>query len=430
MSGIISNVFWFLVLFSIIVVVHEFGHFATAKILGIWVEVFSLGFGPRVISFRKKETEYRLSLIPLGGYVRLYGEEKATGDPKEFLSRPKWQKLLVLVMGPIMNVALAVGVMGLVFMRGLQEPAIYSKPVVVGWIDPASPAAKAGILPGDRIIEIGGRKNPTWRDLRILTSTSAGHPLKIKVKRGENVLELTLVPQKVGRYDLGYSGIYPPMEAIIGSVVPGKPASRAGLKPGDRILEVNGERVRDFYHLRELLQKSRGKPLILKIKRGEKIFSVKITPEKQNGRWILGFFPYQPTVTVKYSFLPAILRSIKENYYYTTMTFEVLGKLIAGKLSPKTLSGPLDIAQFSSASAQAGLIPFLTFLAFVSLQLAIINLLPIPGLDGGQMLILLIEAGLRRDLSDKAKEWILRIGFSLIILLSLFALLNDILKRL
>ncbi len=429
MSGLIANVFWFLVLFTIIVIVHEAGHFATAKLLGIWVEVFSLGFGPKLVSFKKRETEYRFSLIPLGGYVKLYGEEKATGDPKEFLSRPRWQKLLVLVMGPLMNVALAVAVMGFVYMRGLQEPAIYSQPVKVGWVEPSSPAEKAGILPGDLIIEVGGKKHPTWKDLRLLISTSAGHPLKMKIKRDGKLLETTLIPKRVGRYDLGYSGIYPPLKPIIGSVVPGKPAAKAGLRAGDEILEVNGIKVKDFYHLRQLIQDSAGQVLNLKVKRGAKIIILSVKPEKQGDRWVLGFFPYQPVVTVKYPLFKALLKSVKDNLYYTTMTFEVLGKLIAGKLSPRTLSGPLDIAQFSSATAQAGLIPFLSFLAFVSLQLAIINLLPIPGLDGGQMFILIIEAIIGRELSDKAKEWILRVGFALIILLSLFAILNDILKR-
>ncbi len=429
MSGILSNLFWFLVLFSIIVLVHEFGHFATAKLLGIWVEVFSLGFGPKLLSFKRKETEYRFSLIPLGGYVKLYGEDKATGDPREFLSRPKWQKLLVLFMGPFMNIVLAVGVMSWVYMAGLQEPAIFSQPVVVGWVAPSSPAAKAGILPGDKIIRLGNKKNPTWRDLRVITSTSAGNPLEIWVKRGERTLRLKIIPEKVGKYDLGYSGIYPPLPPIIGAVVPGKPAARAGLKEGDRFLQVNGIEVKDFYHLRELLQKSQGKVLEIKIERQGKVLTLKVKPEKQGERWILGFLPYQPTVKKKYPPLEALWASIKDNVYYTTMTFHVLGKLIAGKLSPRTLSGPLDIAQFSSATAQAGFIPFLSFLAFVSLQLAIINIIPIPGLDGGQMLILVIEAIIGRELSDKAKDWILKIGFAIIILLSAFAILNDILKR-
>ncbi len=429
MSGILSNIFWFLVLFTVIVLVHEFGHFATAKLLGIWVEVFSLGFGPKLFSFKKKETEYRFSLIPLGGYVKLYGEEKATGDPREFLSRPKWQKLLVLFMGPFMNIVLAVGVMTWVYMAGLQEPALFSQPVVVGWVDPSSPAARAGIAPGDRIIRIGDKENPTWRDLRVITSTSAGHPLEVWVKRKDKLLRLKIVPERVGRYDLGYSGIYPPLPPVIGAVVPGKPAARAGLKAGDKFLQVNGVRVRDFYHLRDLIQQSQGKELKITIERQGRVLTFRIRPEKQGDRWVLGFLPYQPLVKKKYPPVKALWASIKDNAYYATMTFHVLGKLIAGKLSPRTLSGPLDIAQFSSATAQAGVIPFLSFLAFVSLQLAIINILPIPGLDGGQMLILIIEAIIGRDLSEKAKDWILKIGFALIILLSAFAILNDILKR-
>lgn len=428
--AILGNIFWFLVLFTIIVVAHEFGHFATAKLLGIGVETFSIGFGPRLVGFRKRETDYRISTVPLGGYVKLMGEEEGSGDPREFMSRPKWQKLLVLVMGPVMNVLVAVAVMTGVYVAGLQEPAFYSQPVVVGWVEPGSPADKSGIHKGDRIVIIDGKKNPTWRDLKVIISTSAGNKIKVVLDRDGKKIETTLVPQKVGKYSLGYSGIYVPAEPIIGAILPGKPAQRAGLKPGDKIIEVDGQRVEDFYHLRELINNSKGKELNLKVEREGKILEVRVKPEKVNNRWLLGFVPYQPTVRKQYPLIKAFVSSLRENIYYTTMTFDVLAKLIAGKLSPKTLSGPLDIAQFSYATAEAGIIPFLSFLAFVSLQLAIINLLPIPGLDGGQIIILLIEAIIGRELSERAKDWILKLGFSIIILLSIFVLLNDILKRL
>ncbi|MCD6454623.1 MAG: RIP metalloprotease RseP [Candidatus Aminicenantes bacterium] len=427
---ILGNIFWFLVLFTIIVIVHEFGHFATAKFLKIGVETFSIGFGPRLIGFKKRETDYRISLVPLGGYVKLMGEEEPTGDPRDFLSRPKWQKLLVLIMGPVMNVILAVAVMTGVYMGGLQEPAFYSQPVKVGWVEPGSPADKAGIKKGDLIIELAGKKNPTWRDLRIIVSTNAGQKVKVGIKRGNKVLETSLIPERVGRYSLGYSGIYVPTEAVVGIILPGSPAERAGLKEGDRILEVDGKKVEDFYSLRDLINATQGRETIIKIKRNGRVLELKIKPKKMQGRWMLGFTPFQPSVKKKFNFFKALSYSAKENLYYTTLTFEVLGKLIAGKLSPKTLSGPIDIAQFSYATASAGLIPFLSFLAFVSLQLAIINLVPIPGLDGGQILILLIEAIIGRELSERAKDWILKIGFSLIILLSIFVLFNDILKRL
>ncbi len=428
--AILGNIFWFLVLFTIIVVAHEFGHFATAKLLGIGVETFSLGFGPRLVGFKRRETDYRISMIPLGGYVKLMGEEKGSGDPREFMSRPRWQKFLVLVMGPVMNVLVAVAVMTGVYMAGLQEPAFYSQPVIVGWVEPGSPADKAGIHKGDRIILIDGKKNPTWRDLKVIISTNAGNSVRVILERNGRKVETTLIPQKVGKYSLGYSGIYVPAEPVIGMILPGKPAQRAGLKPGDRILEVNGERVEDFYHLRELINNSQGKELVLKIERKGRVLELRVKPERINGRWILGFLPYQPAVKKQYPFFTALVSSVKDNIYYTTMTFDVLAKLIAGKLSPRTLSGPLDIAQFSYATAAAGMIPFLSFLAFVSLQLAIINLLPIPGLDGGQIIILLIEALIGRELSERAKDWILKLGFSIIILLSIFVLLNDILKRL
>ncbi len=429
MNALVSNIFWFLVLLTVLVVAHEFGHFATAKALKIGVEVFSIGFGPRILGFKRRETDYRVSIVPLGGYVKLMGEEKSSGDPREFLSRPKWQKLLVLIMGPVMNIIVAVGVLTGVYMAGLKEPAFYSQPVVVGWVEPGSPAAQAGIMKGDRIIKIDNEENPTWRDLRVIISTSGGDKTEVVLRRGDKEIRTTIVPEKVGRYSLGYSGIYVPTEAIIGVLLPGKPAQKAGLKPMDRIIKVNGEKVKDFYNLRDLISENRGKELELTIERKGRILKFRVKPEKEGDRWLIGFLPYQPTSKKKYPIIKAVGASFRENLYYTTMTFDVLAKLIAGKLSPKTLSGPLDIAQFSSATAAAGVIPFLAFLAFVSLQLAIINLVPIPGLDGGQIFILLIEAGIGRDLSDKAKDWILKFGFAFIILLSVFVLLNDILKR-
>ncbi len=430
MSVILGNIFYFLVLLSILVVAHEFGHFATAKLLGIGVEVFSVGFGPRLFGIRRGRTDYRLSLIPIGGYVKLKGEEHSTGEPDDYLARPKWQRFLVLIMGPFMNLLVAVAVLTGVYMAGLEEPKYLSQPVVVGWVEPGSAADRAGIKPGDLIVALDDKENPTWRDLRVIVSTRAGRPIKVKVKRDSKVLQLTLIPEKRTKYDLGYSGIYVPAEPVIGQLFPGMPAHKAGLKQGDRILEVDGEKIRDFYHLRDIISRSAGKELTLKVERDGKIFEVKVVPVERDGRGMIGFFPYEETVKIKAGFFKALARSIKENLYYISITVDVLGRLITGKISARTLSGPLDIAQFSYMTASAGLIPFLTFLAFVSLQLAIINLLPIPALDGGHIFIILIETVLRRDLSESTKELILKIGFYFIILLSIFVVINDILKRL
>jgi len=429
MSTIIGNVFYFLVLLSILVVAHELGHFLTAKFLGIGVEIFSIGFGPRILGFRRKGTDYRISAVPIGGYVKLKGEETSTGAPDEYLSRPKGQRFLVLFMGPMMNLLVAVLVMTGVYMAGLEEPKYLSQPVVVGWVEPGSAADKAGIKPGDQILQIDDQKNPTWRDLRVIVSTRAGHPVRVKVKRGEQLFDTLLIPQKRTRYELGYSGIYVPTHPVIGQLIPGQPAEKAGLKRGDRIIRVNGEEVKDFFHLRDIISASAGKELTLTVKRGDKVFNVKITPVEREGRGIIGFFPYEETIKIKVSLPKAFYLSLKENLYYLKLTVDVIGRLITGKISARTLSGPLDIAQFSYMTASAGAIPFLAFLAFVSLQLAVINLLPIPALDGGHIFIILIEVLIRRDLSERTKEWILRIGFYLIILLSVFVIVNDILKR-
>ena len=342
---------------GILIFVHEFGHFLVAKLMGVRVEVFSLGFGPRLLGIKGGETEYRISLVPLGGYVKLYGEQV---EPFSYLQEPErafalkkpWQKALVVLAGPLANFLFA---------------------VLVFWF---------------------------------LFST-------------------------VGSY------IYPPK---IGKVLPGSPAEKAGLKPGDQILELNGEKVNSF---EQLVLKLRGSKLIenvvLKVKRGNKIFTVKLKPELKEGYNIFGQKTKVPIIGIKaspevihkkYGIFKGLIMAIKKVWEITALTFTAIFKLLAGELPFSTLGGPLTIGKMAGETARLGLPAYLSFSALLSVNLGIINIIPLPMLDGGHLVLYGIEAIRGKPLSLKTQEIIFKIGLALIIALSIAVFYNDIIKLL
>ncbi len=428
---ILMKVLSFLIVLSIVVLVHEFGHFITAKLSGIKVEVFSFGFWKRLFGIKIGDTDYRVSLIPLGGYVKLAGEEEGESQGKEyeFTSKPRWVRGLVLFNGPFFNFLLAVFVFVFLYMAGVNVPKYLTEPAYIGFVEKGSPAEKAGLRAGDLVVEINGKKVNDWEEFQTIIATSPRETLKLKVKRGEKFLYINLSPKEVGAYKIGSAGIYYRIEPIIGMVLSGFPAEKAGLKPKDVILEVNGKKIKSYYELRDIFLNSKGKRLTLKVKRGEKILYFDITPVDNGGRGFVGISPYIPVISKKYGFFKAVKMGVGRVIELTKLTFGVLKKLITGKLSPKTVSGPIDIADFSYYAVKSGAGGFWEFIAFLSLQLGLINLLPVPALDGGHLLVLLIEGVIRRDLSPKMKDLIANIGFALLIILSVFIVFNDILKR-
>ncbi len=428
----------FLVLIGFLIWFHELGHFLFAKLFGVKVEVFSIGFGPRLFAKRMGETLYQVAVVPLGGYVKLYGEEEKVSDPRAFSSKPNWQKILIAFAGPLFNIVLTVLLLTVVFWAGVEIPKYMKEPPVVGYVEKDSWAFKAGIKPGDRIVAIGGFKLQKWEDIRkAVLESSLGNreKLLIVVERGGKTLTLSVNPPELetGRESLGLN---PPLPPVIGHVfeeIPGvgpSPALQVGLKPGDRIVAINGKPVRSWYDAVQIIRSSSGDPVKLTIERNGELLTKEVVPalHPKTKKPVLGIAPKVESVKESHPLPEALSNAVRRTGEMVALTFKVLGGLITGAISVKTLGGPIAIAQFAGQAAQSGIVPYLSSMAFISLQLGIFNLLPLPVLDGGLILLFLIETLRRKPLPEKFKEYWQKVGFALIISLMVFVVINDILR--
>jgi regulator of sigma E protease len=425
----------FLVVLGITITIHEFGHFAVAKLLKIRVVVFSLGFGPRLLGFTRGGTEYRISAFPLGGYVKMAGEtfdEDRQGNPDEFLSHPKWHRFLVAVAGPFMNIMLAVVILTTSYMDGVRVPRYLKEPPIVGPVIDNSIARRAGLRSGDRILSVAGNPVDTWGDMEIALATSPKDSLEVEVVRNQDRFRIRFDPGNLQNVDAdGLGFIFRIPRTIVGSVDPNKPAAQAGLKEGDEIVKVqgNGKTGHGYDEIRNIISESKGVPLDFEVRRGGETLHFVITPTESDGRVIIGFGPEIPSDLEKYGIGRALASSIRKNYEMSALTFKIIGRIFTRSASVKTLSGPLEIARISGNAARTGSARvFFGFIALVSLQLGVFNLLPIPILDGGVIALLLVEGIMRRDLSLAIKEKIIQVGFVFLILLMGFAVFNDLSK--
>ena len=429
----IVNLLALIVVLGVLIFIHEGGHFLAARWVGAPVSVFSFGFGRRLFGFKRGETDYRVSLIPLGGYVRIHGlgpdESDVVGaEAVETPLLPRWQRALISVAGPAANIVFAVIFVAVAFMVGVQVPAWQDAAPEIAWVDPASPAAEAGLQQGDLVLTVDGAAIRTWRDLEAATLSAANRELAVRYRRAGADGEAKLTPKSVTRYDLGYAGMAPPLPAEVPGVQSGSPAEAAGLRAGDRILAVNGEAVRHFYDVMRLVGRNPNREIVLTIGRGGETLTVPATPRDVDGQGKLGIPAPNPTALKRLGVFAALGEGLHECGRMTRETFAVLGRLFTGRASMKQMSGPIDIARFSGEAARTGVVALVWLLGVISLQLAIFNLLPIPLLDGGHLALLGIEAVRRKDLSWKVKERILNIGFYLIMCLVVVVLYNDIVK--
>lgn len=446
------TIFAFVVVLGITITIHEFGHFAMAKLLKIRVLVFSLGFGPRLAGFTHGGTEYRLSPIPLGGYVKMAGEtfdEERSGTPDEFLSHPRWHRFLVAVAGPFMNVFLAIFILTFSYLQGVPVPRYPKEPAVVGPVAANSIAERAGLESGDVILSVHGNPIKTWEDLEIALGTAPQNALNIKVERNGQILQLQFEEPNFEQVEPALLGFkFPLPKTVVYAVEENSPAQKAGLKKGDEILSVrgNGKVGKDYSQILNIISESPGIPLdfeVLRPKGGARpdvwqsdapkipseTIHLTIAPAREEGRVVVGFIPDYPTDLQKFGLAGAFLQSVRRNYAVTSLTFTIIGRIIKGTASVRTLSGPIEIARISGSAARTGSARiFLGFLALVSLQLGVFNLLPIPILDGGVIALLLIEGLIRRDLSLNLKEKIVQAGFVFLILLMGFVVFNDLSK--
>lgn len=434
--NVIGDVAALAVVLSIVVFVHEFGHFATAKLLGFPVEVFSFGFGKRLFGVKWRGTDYRLSALPLGGYVRVMGlgpdESSASGATHEIapVQGPRWKRALVMVAGPFMNFVLAITVQAAVFMIGLQVPAYTLKPPVVESIVPGSPGAAAGFQKGDRILSIGGEPAATWQDAEFAFAISPRQRLDVVVDRRGSPVSLSVTPEGVSKFDIGFTGVGAARRARIDRVLPRSPAADAGFRPGDVILAIAGEKVESMAEAIAAISRHAPGREMVTVRRDGRPVDILVSPRREADGWKIGvaLAPEVTLVTEKFPPVEAIRQGWRRLRTDAHATLGVILKLFVGRASVKQMSGPIAIGQFAGEAAREGAIPFVALVGMLSLQLGILNLFPIPLLDGGQLAILLVEGTVRRDFSLAVKERILQVGFLLLILLMGVVVYNDILK--
>lgn len=428
-SNIATNLVAFVLVLGVLIYVHEAGHFVVAKLFRVRVLVFSFGFGKRLFGWRKGGTDYRVSAVPLGGYVRFSGEnaEEGTGDPDEFLSRPKWQRFLILVAGPGMNLVIAVTFLTIIGMIGTETFII--KPVI-GKVLHAKPAEKAGLQSGDRIVAINGDRIEDYDDLRMIISMNAETPVRVDYIRAGRQQTTTMTPERENTDygPIGRAGIQPWIDPVVGRVRPNSPAAKAGLRPGDRIIAVSGHPVEQMTDLDPFIDQAKGAPIAIQLRRGSRLIDTTLPAVNPKSEEVYrGFIP--PTEVKKLSLIPAIEDSLKQNNKMLRYAFITFGRLVSAQGSVKELSGPISIARISGEMLRRGWIEVMALMAMISLQLGIINLLPIPVLDGGHIMILLVEGAARRDLSLRVKERITQIGFAVLAALMIVVIYNDVITN-
>jgi regulator of sigma E protease len=440
MMGFFTAVLAVAVILGFMILIHEFGHYATAKLLGVRVEVFSIGFGKRLLGFRRGDTDYRIAAIPLGGYVKMSGEnpmDDRTGDPGEFLSHPRWHRFIIAIAGPAMNILLAIGLLTGVYMVHYEYPPVLDEPAVVGWVLQDTPAQKAGILAGDRIIRVDGIENPTWEQLIPKEALSPNQPLDITIQRGNQTLEKTITPEAFGPNQMGSAG-WTPIEPnfVITELESGMPAEKAGLKIGDKILSVDGTAMPGLEAMVETLKRTKDKPIeIAVLREGQiKTFTMQpiLTDSKGQGekRYRVGIAS-DPMKVTTLPFAAALRRSIQQNKQGSFLILELVRKMIQGKISPRSIEGPIGIGRAAGqAASKKGWMPLLELTAMISLNLGIFNLLPIPILDGGVILLLFVETVMGRDISLPIKERIYQAAFVFLVLFAVMVIYNDLAKTL
>ncbi len=457
MSFVAFSIFSTLIVLGIMVLVHEFGHFAVAKLCRVRVEVFSIGFGKRLFGFRRGDTDYRVSLLPLGGYVKMYGELGGDGampattlpgeamlelrDSGDLNSKPRWQRVLIGLAGPIANFILALVLMTGFYMMHNEVELFRSQPANVDYVLQDSPAGKAGIQAGDRITHFESVTSPTWEQISIRSAMNMGQTVPVTLLRNGRSVETSLfiqTPRNSDDFSLETLGLIPEMQTgpiVVRSVEPSMPAAKAGLKAGDKILSVNGQPFHSTPAMLAYLQQTKGAPVNLGVDHNGATEHLDLQPvmaELGDGSkgYRMGFSPEMPPFKVQQLPLPmALHHSIQFNLKNSGLILEVLHRMVTRHMAMQNLSGPIGIARETGiAASQPGWQPIIGLMAIISLNLGIFNLLPIPILDGGVILLLLIEGLLRRDLNQQFKERIYQAAFVVLLIFAAFVMFNDISK--
>ncbi len=439
-----STVIQLAIVLGIMVLVHEFGHFLVAKLCGIRVEVFSVGMGRRLFGFRRGDTDYRLSLLPIGGYVKMAGDtpgEAPSGDPGEFNAHPRWQRVLVALAGPIANILLAFVLMTVVSMLHNEVQEYINGPALTDYIAVNSPAAATGIRSGDLVVHYDTVENPTWEQVAIRSLLNINHSVAFSYLHDGQRRDTTLQVDAKGSADnfsLDKLGLIPKEQNTpvqIAELEPTMPAAKAGLLPRDKIVSVDGLQFHSVPALLSYLQDQAGKPAHLSVLRAGTSLPVDLIPELADSgvggkTYRLGFRPVQPPVKIeKLPLGKAMAASYHVNLKYASLIVEVLKGMFTRHVSMRSLSGPIGIGQqVHQAVEMPGWMPIAGLMAYISINLAIFNLLPFPVLDGGMITFLGIESILRRDIDQTIKERVYQVAFVCLLVFGVLVIFNDLSK--
>ncbi len=429
---------------GVIILVHEWGHFIAARFFGVRVDVFSVGFGPRLFGMKRGATDWRVSALPLGGYVRMAGqdisdidsgEEAPKGLPDELMSKKRWQRAVISFAGPAVNLVFPIVLLGGYYIiSGVPYPKFERKPVVVNELSPAHSKAVNGLEAGDKVVSLNGTKDPTWEQaMKIVSLTNPGGTVRVDVENDGVARHLdVLVPSDPRAPVFGYLPIPP----TVSEVVAGAPASRAGLQAGDVIRSVDGHKTEYWDQFVDQVRGSGGKTLQVVVERKGQTLSYAITPkqglsESTEKNYQIGVAP--PIVDLAYERVGpagAVQAASTRTWEYVAGTIGVVGKLFSGRVSVKQLQSVVGISRIAGQAVAEGAWAVIGFMALISVNLGILNLLPIPILDGGHILLLSMEGIRRRDFSLAFKERFIQVGLVFLLVLFAYVMYNDVVRLL
>lgn len=445
MINFFTNAFAFVVVLGVLIFIHEFGHFLFARIFGVGVEKFSLGFGPKIWGVTRGITDYRISAIPLGGYVKMVGESPDSEIAPEdihlsFTHKKLYQKAIIVAAGPVFNLLLA----WVIFWALILANGRTSLKPVIGEMKPGSPALAAGFVSGDEIVSIDGVPVKTWDEMDKIIESGNGSPIKIIYSRNGHESSVSVTPVLYpGRNDLGEkvdvygTGVMPIIRPVLDYVEKDGPAWQAGLREGDRLVSADGKPVESWSSFTRLIGDSKGNPLNVQVERGGKLLDFQLKPERKEiktplgekfEKYMVGIMGSSDIFHISFGPFESVKESATQILWVCKLTAIGMVKFVAGSLPEDNIGGPIRIAEMAGEQARAGIAYFVYFIAAVSANLAVINLFPVPVLDGGHLLFFGIEAIIRRPISRKIKEICLQIGMFLLLALMAYVIYKDIMR--
>ena len=441
-----NTILGFVLVLGVLILVHEWGHFIVARFFKVRVDVFSIGFGPRLFGYKWGATDWRVSAVPLGGYVRMAGQDvteidsgdtKPTGAPDELMSKKRWQRALISFAGPAINLIFPIFLLtGFFMLKGEPHPKFEQQPLVVVDLQKDSPLAKAGVVRGDRIASLDGIANPTWGIAQtVLEKAPAGKTFQLVIEHQGATRSLTVSNSGMHTPELIF-GFPPDAPPIVSELDPNLPAKGAGIKVGDLIVAVNGEPVGSWSAFVGAVQQSEGKPVAFTVRREGQLVTVPITPQRGKNElgetaWMVGIRRAMTKPEVFYrrvSISQAVAHSGEITWRGTQMILDIVGRLLSGKTSPKQLQSVIGIASMAGKAVEEGTFAVIQLMAVLSVNLGILNLFPIPILDGGNILLLAMEGIRRRDFNLAFKERFIQVGLVVLLVLFAYVMYNDVVR--